>query len=62
MMAKRRRQEFVAFLARLEGITLRHFRPEFRGMTRILKREDVEPVKPAPVAPATPAQGEPVPA
>jgi biopolymer transport protein ExbB len=62
MMAKRRRQEFVAFLARLEGITLRHFRPEFRGMTRILKREAVQPAKPAPVAPAAPAQVEPVPA
>jgi len=29
-MAKRRRHEYVAFLARLEGITLRHFRPGFR--------------------------------
>jgi len=61
MMAKRRRHEFVAFLARLEGITLRHFRPEFSGMTRILRREDVETleaVKPAPV----PERVEPVPA
>jgi biopolymer transport protein ExbB len=33
-VAKRWRNEYVAFLARLEGITLRHFRPEFRGMTR----------------------------
>lgn len=47
MIAKRRRHEFVAFLARLEGITLRHFRPEFRGMTRILRRADVMPAAPA---------------
>jgi biopolymer transport protein ExbB len=33
-VAKRWRNEFVAFLARLEGITLRHFRPEYHGMTR----------------------------
>lgn len=42
MMAKCRKHEFVAFVARLEGITLRHFRPEFAGMTRVFKREDVE--------------------
>ena len=53
-IAKRRRHEYVAFLARLEGITLRHFRPEFGGMTRIFKREEVKatqvtalPVEPA---------------
>jgi len=46
MMAKRRRHEFVAFLARLEGITLRHFRPEFHGMTRVFRREDVQPAAP----------------
>ena len=40
-IAKRRRYEYVAFLARLEGITLRHFRPEFGGMTRIFTRKDV---------------------
>ena len=33
-VAKRWRNEYVAFLARLEGITLRHFRAEFSGMTR----------------------------
>ncbi|MFO1487243.1 MAG: MotA/TolQ/ExbB proton channel family protein [Verrucomicrobiota bacterium] len=33
-VAKRWRNEYVAFLARLESITLRHFRPEFHGMTR----------------------------
>jgi biopolymer transport protein ExbB len=59
MMAKRRRQEFVAFLARLEGITLRHFRPAFSGMTRILKHEDLNPSKPVQ---SVPAQAEPVPA
>jgi len=37
-VAKRWRNEFVGFLARLESITLRHFRPQFRGMTRIYKR------------------------
>lgn len=37
-MAKRRRHEYVAFLARLEGITLRHFRPALRGMTHIFVR------------------------
>ena len=38
-VAKRWRNEYVAFLVRLEGITLRYFRPEFRGMTRIFVRE-----------------------
>ncbi len=38
-VAKRWRNEYVAFLARLEGITLRHFRPEFHGMTRVFVRE-----------------------
>jgi biopolymer transport protein ExbB len=33
-LAKRWRNEYVAFLARLEGLTLRHFRPIFHGMTR----------------------------
>lgn len=37
-IAKRWRNEYVAFLARLEGITLRHFRPHFRGMTRAFAR------------------------
>jgi hypothetical protein len=39
-IAKRRRHEYVAFLARLEGITLRHFRPEFGGMTRLFTRKE----------------------
>ena len=33
-VAKRWRNEYVAFLARLEGISLRYFRPAFHGMTR----------------------------
>jgi biopolymer transport protein ExbB len=49
-LAKRRRHEYVAFLARLEGITLRYFRPEFRGMTRVFRREDFEPKAAEPVA------------
>jgi biopolymer transport protein ExbB len=56
-IAKRRRHEYVAFLARLEGITLRHFRPEFGGMTRIFKRAEVnagatQQTQPLPVEPA----------
>jgi biopolymer transport protein ExbB len=55
MMAKRRRHEFVAFLARLEGITLRHFRPQFGGMTQFRKRADVTLAQPQPVSlPAAP--------
>lgn len=61
MLAKRRRQEFVAFLARLEGITLRHFRPQFSGMTRMLRREDVKPAPQRPL-PAEPLPAEPLPA
>ena len=35
-VAKRWRNEYVAFITRLEGITLRHFRPRFAGeMTRV---------------------------
>jgi biopolymer transport protein ExbB len=55
VIAKRRRQEYVAFLARLEGITLRHFRPEFGGMTRVFKRSDLEAAQPANPLPAEPA-------
>ena len=46
-VAKRWRNEYVSFLARLEGITLRYFRPEFRGMTRVTTR-------PVPVVTANP--------
>ena len=41
-VAKRWRNEYVAFLARLEGITLRHFRPVFGGMTQHVTRREVE--------------------
>jgi biopolymer transport protein ExbB len=35
-VAKRWRHEYVAFITRLEGITLRHFRPRYAGeMTRV---------------------------
>jgi biopolymer transport protein ExbB/TolQ len=50
-IAKRWRNEFVAFLARLESTTLRYFRPEFRGMTRVFTR--------SPEAAATPPVGKP---
>jgi len=35
-VVKRWRNEYVAFLARLEGVTLRHFRPQLHGMTRVV--------------------------
>ena len=38
-VAKRWRNEYVAFLARLEGISLRHFRKDFPGMTRHFVRK-----------------------
>ena len=41
MIAKRLRHEYVAFLARLEGITMRYFRPEFHGMTRVFRKNNV---------------------
>jgi len=55
-VAKRWRNEYVAFLARLEGITLRHFRPKLRGMTRVFARPTRKAAKP------TEAFVEPVPA
>jgi biopolymer transport protein ExbB len=62
MLAKRRRQEFVAFLARLEGVTLRHFRPAFRDAARQTVRRAEKPT-PALVAPAPPiVTAEPQPA
>jgi biopolymer transport protein ExbB len=39
-VAKRWRNEYVAFLARLESLTLRWFRSEPRGTTRVFARED----------------------
>jgi biopolymer transport protein ExbB len=49
VVVKRRRHEYVAFLARLECISLRHFRPEFHGMTRVFRRDEMDevPTKPA---------------
>ncbi|MEW6306886.1 MAG: MotA/TolQ/ExbB proton channel family protein [Verrucomicrobiota bacterium] len=41
-VVKRWRNEYVAFLARLEGVTLRYFRPNFGGMTRIFTRKDLQ--------------------
>lgn len=38
-VAKRWRNEYVAFLARLESITLRYFRPELHGMTSFVRRK-----------------------
>lgn len=49
-IAKRWRNEYVAFLSRLESITLRHFRPEFRGMTRVFTPAELKPAED--VAPA----------
>ncbi len=44
-VAKRWRSEYVSFLARLEGVTLRHLRPQFGGMTRALVRGNTRPPK-----------------
>lgn len=46
-IAKRWRNEYVSFLARLEGVTLRHFRREFPGMTRVVTRREVAASKSA---------------
>jgi biopolymer transport protein ExbB len=56
-VAKRWRNELVAFLARLECITLRYYRPQFQGMTRVFKRPAALK-KPAPATPTVvqPAQ------
>ena len=60
-VAKRWRNEYVAFLARLEGITLRYFRPQFRGMTRFVSRDKNGSVQPADPA-KLPSVSEPIPA
>jgi biopolymer transport protein ExbB len=57
-VAKRWRNEYAAFLARLEGITLRHFRPQFHGMTRFF----VRPKAAAPAEQTAPVASEPLPA
>ena len=41
-VAKRWRNEYVAFLARLEGVSLRYFRPTFHGMTRQVVRRPAQ--------------------
>ncbi len=57
-VAKRWRNEYVAFLVRLESISLRHFRPGLRGMTRTFVRkagstsQSVSPNKVPEVVPA----------
>ena len=51
-VAKRWRNEYVSFLARLEGVTLRHFRRAFPGMTRRFVRSQNDSVRPAQSAPA----------
>jgi biopolymer transport protein ExbB len=60
-VAKRWRNEYVAFLARLEGITLRHFRPQFHGMTRQFFRRPVITAAPRRPAQAVQRVSEPVP-
>ncbi|HXJ56714.1 MAG TPA: MotA/TolQ/ExbB proton channel family protein [Verrucomicrobiae bacterium] len=56
-VAKRWRNEYVAFLVRLEGITLRHFRPQFHGMTRVFVRSKDDSAQPAqPAQPAEPVE------
>lgn len=42
-VAKRWRNEYVAFIARLEGMTLRFFRPVFHGMTAHFHRRSTQP-------------------
>ena len=52
-VAKRWRNEYVAFLARLESITLRHYRPILGGMTRVFVRNNRPAVETPAPAPAT---------
>ena len=54
-VVKNWRKEYVAFLARLEGITLRHFRPQFHGMTHHFVRGKDTAAKPAASPNASPA-------
>lgn len=41
-IAKRSRHEFVAFLARLEGVSLRYYRPRLGGMTSLFTRKEAK--------------------
>jgi biopolymer transport protein ExbB len=47
-LIRRRRNEYVGFLASLETVTLRHFRRQFQfhGMTRVFKRSDFKNTQP----------------
>ena len=54
-VAKRWRNEHIAFLARLEGISLRYFRAEFHGMTRVIRRSDFKTQSIAPLRVPEPA-------
>lgn len=47
-MAKRWRNEFMAFLLRLEGITLRRYRPIFHGMTGVFIKKKTSAQTPVP--------------
>ena len=61
-VVKRWRNEYVAFLARLEGITLRHFRGQFQGMTRHVTRAEVKQVEQSEPVRLPNATSDPVPA
>lgn len=56
-LIRRRRNEYVGFLASLESVSLRHFRRQFhfRGMTRVFTRSDFKDTAPAPTITATSA-------
>lgn len=54
-VAKRWRNEFMAFLLRLEGITLRHYRPILHGMTREFVRQNSNLESAPPNVPQMPA-------
>ena len=61
-VAKRWRNEYVAFLARLEGVTLRHFRPQFHGMTGIFIKPKMHRARPSIPKPEAVTVAEVVPA
>jgi biopolymer transport protein ExbB len=52
-VAKRLRNEYVTFLSRLQSVTLRHFRPQFHGMTRVFTRADFKATRPTGDTPNT---------
>ena len=59
-VAKRWRNEYVGLLARLEGITLRYFRPSFAGAPQELSPISAEPLKKSHAIEAAPALPNPV--